>query len=258
MKQIVLILIFNLTIGFAFCQELGKGIDNNPVLNKAESDYLNVFLKNQRLDFDFIEKKTAFVSVDLGVNLRSKNDYFTYYYKKSETAERSGIKMIVLDSIQRQATNGFDVLILMDIQKKEIDKNFIEKIIYKLSECEKEKPSELYQLGLDDNPILTKLESDYFNEMFKERKANYIFDNLKIGFFYGNNGSRIQTKKQYFDLVKNRLGNCYSASNDIVIELTNEEKAESGGYDLIIVSWSKILPTEKSKKRMIKELNNNN
>jgi hypothetical protein len=256
MKQLILILIFNLSVVFAFCQESDKGINNNPVLNKAESNYLNTFLKNQRKDFDFNQKKTAFISLDFGINLRSKNDYFKYYYKKNETTESRGIKMIALDSIQQQETNGFDVVILMDTQKKEIDKKLIGKIIDKLTICEKEKPFNLYQLGLDDNPILTKSESDYFNTAFKYRKVNYNFNNLKLGFFYGNNGSRSQTKKQYFDLVKNRLGNCYSASYDLVIELTNEEKTESGGYDLIIVSWSKIIPTHKSKARMIKELKN--
>ncbi len=252
MKQLILILIFNLIFGFAFCQDIEKGIDNNPVLNKAESDYLDTFLKNQRLDFDFSEKKTAFISLDMGINLRSKNDYFKYYYKKTETDESRGIKMIVLDSIQRQETNGFDVLILMDTQKKEIDEKLVGKIIDKLSECENEKPTNLYQLGLDDNPILTKSESEYFNKAFKDHKANYDFTNLRVGFFFGNNGARIQTKKQYFDLVKNRLGNCSSASNDLIIKLTNEEKVESGGYDFIIVSWSKIIPTDKE--RLIKEL----
>ena len=175
--------------------------------------------------------------------------------KKSETAERSGIKMIVLDSIQRKKSNGFDVLILMDTQKKVIDEKLMGKVIDKLSECEKKKPINLYQLGLDNNPILTKAESDYFNKAFKDHKANYNFSKMKIGFFYGNNGARIQTKKQYFDLAKNRLGNCESASNDYVIKLTNEEKTESGGYDFIIVSWSKIIPTDKQ--RMIKELKDN-
>ena len=255
MKQLILILIFNLTVGFTFCQDLDKGIDNNPVLNKEESDYFNVFLKKQRQDFNFDNKKTAFVSLDLGINLRSKNDYFKYYYKKTETAESRGIKMIVLDSIQRQESNGFDVLILMDTQKKDIAEKLIEKIVDKLFECEKEKPINLYQLGLDNNPILTMAESDYFNKAFKDYKANYDFSKMKIGFFYGNNGSRIQTKEQYFDLVKNRLGNCESASYDYVIKLTNEEKAESGGYDFIIVSWSKIIPTDKE--RMINELKDN-
>ena len=255
MKQLILIIIFNLILGFAFCQDLEKGIDNNPILNKAESDYFDTYLKNQRLDFDFNKKKTAFISLDLGISLRSKNDYFKYYCKISETADSRGIKMIVLDSIQRQETNGFDVLILMDTQKKEIDSKLIGKIIDKLAECEKEKPTDLYQLGLDNNPILTKAESDYFNKAFKDHKANFNFSKMKIGFFYGNNGSRIQTKKQYFDSAKNRLGNCESASNDFVIKLTNEEKAESGGYDFIIVSWSKIIPTDKE--RMIKELKDN-
>jgi len=256
MRKLILILIFNLTIGFIFAQDLNIGIDNNPVLSNAESDYFNAYFKNQRQDFDFIEKKTAFISLNLGINLRSKNDYFKYYYEKTEIADSEVTKMIVLDSIQNQKSNGFDVLIVMDTQEKEIDEKYIERIIDKLSECEIKKPSDLYELGLNDNPILTELESRYFKAEFKEREANYEFDNVKIGFFYGNNGARVQTKKEYFDLVKNRLGNCSSASNDLVIELTNEEKEESGGYDLIIVSWSKIIPTEKGKKRMIKELKN--
>lgn len=256
MKQCILILIFNLTIGFTFCQDLDKGIDNNPILNKAESDYLNAFLKNQRLDFDFNKKKAAFISLDLGINLRSKNDYFKYYYKINEIPDKRGIKMIVLDSIQRQETNGYDVLVLMDTHKKEINEKLIGKIIGKLSDCENIKPIYLYELGLDVNPVLTKSESEYFNITFKDRKANYDFTNLKIGFFYGNNGAKNQTKKEYFDLVKNRLGNCESASMDYLIKLTEEEKLESGGYDLIIVSWSKIIPTDKE--RMIKKLKENN
>jgi len=255
MKQFILILLFNLTIGFAFCQDLEKGIDNNPVLNKFESDYLNFFLKNQRQDFDFSEKKTAFISLDLGINLRSKNDYFKYYCKKNETADSRDIKMIVIDSIQRQETNGYDVLVLMDTQKKELSDKRISKIIKKLLECENEKPSNLYELGLDENPFLTKSESDYFNIKFNSFKPKYDFTNFKVGFFYGNNGTKIQTKKEYFDSVKNRLGNCYSASYDYLVKLTKEEKVESGGYDIIIVSWSKIIPT--AKERMIKELKDN-
>lgn len=256
MKKLDLILICNLIVGFGFCQDLDIGIDNNPILSEAESDYLNIYFKNQRQDFDFSEKKAAFISLNMGINLRSKNDYFKYYYKKTQVAERESAKIIVLDSIQSQVTDGFDVLVLMDTKEKAINTNLVEKIIRQLSVCEKEKPSDLYQLGFNDNPILTKSESKYFNTQLKERKAKYNFNNLKIGFFYGNNGSRIQSKKDYFDLVKNRLGNCHSASNDLMIELTKEEKAESGGYDLIIVSWSKILPTKKDRARMIKELKN--
>jgi len=255
MKQVILLLIINLNIGYAFCQDVDKGIDNNPILNTAESVYLNTFLKNQRMDFDFKEKKTAFVSLDMGINLRSKNDYFEYYYKRNETVNNSSIKMITLDTNQKQESNGYDVLVLMDTQKKEINEKLIVKIIIKLSECEKAKSSDLYQLGLDKNPVLTKSESDYFNKKFNEYKANYDFTNMKVGFFYGNNGGNIQTKKDYFDSVKNRLGNCESASMDYVIKLTKEEKIESGGYDLIIVSWSKIIPTDKE--RMIKKLKDN-
>lgn len=255
MKQLILILLFNLTLGFVFCQGLDKGIDNNPILNKAESDYLNSILKNQRLDFDFCEKKVAYVTLDLEIKLRSKNDFFKYYCKKNRIAASKDIKMIVLDSIQRQEISGYDVLILLDTGNKEISDRRINKITQKLLKCENEKPSNLYELGLDENPQLTTIESGYFNNKFKSFKLKYDFTGFKVGFFYGNNGAKIQTKKDYFDSVKNRLGNCYSASYDYLVKLTKEEKVESGGYDIIIVSWSKIIPTEKE--RMIKELKDN-
>lgn len=255
MKQFILILIFNLTIGFTFCQDLDKGINNNPILNIAESDYLNSILKNHRQDFDFSDMKTAFVSFDLEIRLRSKNDFFKYYCKKYETANSWDIKMIVLDSIQRQETNGYDVLILLDTQNKEISDRRISKITKKLLKCESGKPSNLYELGLDANPFLTKSESDYFNNKFNSFKPKYDFTNSKVGFFFGNNGAKIQTKKDYFDSVKNRLGNCYSASYDYLVKLTEEDKVDSGGYDVIIVSWSKIIPT--AKERMINKLKNN-
>ena len=255
MKQVILLLIISLNIECAFCQEIDKGIDNNPILNSAESVYLNEFLKNQRMDFDFKEKKTAFVSLDIGINLRSKNDYFEYYYKRNESANSYSVKMITLVSNQKQESNGYDVLVLMDTQKKKINEKLIDKIINKLSQCENAKYSDLYQLGLDENPVLTKPESDYFNIEFNPYKTNYDFANLKIGFFNGNYGRNIQTKKDYFDLVKNRLGNFESASMDYLIKLTKEEKIESGGYDFIIVSWSKILPS--NNETMIKQLKDN-
>jgi hypothetical protein len=108
---------------------------------------------------------------------------------------------------------------------------------------------------LDSNPILTKLESEYFNNEFKNHNATIDFTKMKIGFFSGPSGDRIRSKKDYFDSVKNRLGGCNHASQDYIIALTNEEKIESGGYDLIIVSWSKIIPTDKE--RMIQELRKN-
>lgn len=248
MKQLFFILIFNFSLAFVLCQELEKGLDNNPILNKAESEYFNSFFANQSLEFDFTQKRVAFVSLDFGINPRSKSDYFRYYSAK----KTNDIRLVVIDSIECQKTNGYDVLVLMDIPQKKMDKIDIDKIIEKLSVCDKAKPSNLYQLGLDDNPVLTNLESEYFNEVFKANKNNYIFTNLKVGFFKGNNGSMIQSKKQYFDSVKNRLENCISASNDYVLKLDEKEKIESGGYDLIIVSWSKIVPTEKE--RMIKQL----
>jgi hypothetical protein len=216
------------------------GKDHNPILNKTESDYFNVFFKDKRQGFDFKDKKVAFISPKhYYIFIRSKNDFFNYYYKEKPTANERRIKMIILDSIKRQATNGFDVILIIDTSKKAIDEHLYTAIIDKLSACEKEKPSYLYQLGLDSNPILTVFESDYFN---KSNKENYDFTHTKLGFFSGSGGSSLDTKKEYFDRIKNRFENCLHATQDYIIKLTQEEKAASGGFDYIIFSWLKIVP----------------
>ncbi len=253
MKRLISTILFTLNFGFIYCQNLNNmGKDHNPILNKIESDYFNLFFKDKRQDFDFKNKNVAFISHKYdNIFIKSKKDFFNYYYRKNPTANERRIKMIILDSISRQATNGFDIILILDTSKKTIDKHLFRRIIEKLDSCENTKPSYLYQLGLDSNPILTEFESDYFN---KSNKENHDFTNTKLGFFIGSSGSTIQTKKEYFDNVKNRLENCQHSSQDYIIKLTQKQKVESGGFDYIIFSWLKIVPKNIDKR--IKKLKN--
>jgi hypothetical protein len=247
MKQLLSTIFIALNFGVIFGQNLNNmGKDYNPILNKTESDYFNVFFKDKRQEFDFKNKKVAFISYKYDyIFIRSKNDFFNFYYKEKPTANERRIKMIILDSMKRQATNGIDVVLIMDTSKKAISKELFSRIIEKLDSCENLKPSYLYQLGLDSNPILTVFESDYFN---KSNKENYDFTNAKLGFFSGSGGSSLDTKKEYFDRIKNRFENCLHATQDYIIKLTQEEKAASGGFDYIIFSWSKIIPKDIDKR----------
>ena len=109
-------------------------------------------------------------------------------------------------------------------------------------------------LGLDNNPVLTELEIDYFNNQFKGHYSKMDFSGAKIGFLFGN-GYKVQTKKEYFDTIKKRLSHGYTASVDELIKLKEIDKERTGGYDAIIISWSKLIvgyPHEEMLEKFIK------
>jgi ABC-type transport system involved in Fe-S cluster assembly fused permease/ATPase subunit len=95
--------------------------------------------------------------------------------------------------------------------------------------------------GLDSSATLNKYEVQYFNEALEEVRslANFDFQKKQVGFAYGNLGKELISKKAYFDM----WGKAYfqrdvQVTNELII-LTQKEKQASGGYDAIIVSWSK-------------------
>jgi hypothetical protein len=106
-------------------------------------------------------------------------------------------------------------------------------------------------LGLNDNPWLTKYESEYFNNQFKNQRNDFDFMNKKIAFVTGSSGSRHLTKTDYFEDIKS--GPKDNEIADTPIFLTQEEKVKSGGYDVIMLSWVKLL-TEKRRRQIVDEL----
>lgn len=108
-------------------------------------------------------------------------------------------------------------------------------------------------LGLNSSPELNSSEVKYFNSQ-TNKPDSFDFKNKRVGFFYYNNGSTYITKKEYFDKWgKEYLLNNHGVMNQLLV-LTPIEKGESGGYDIIIVSWSKLKINEKDKPRLIRKL----
>ena len=110
--------------------------------------------------------------------------------------------------------------------------------------------------GVDNSLGLNKYEVQYFNlELENQRKRfDFDFNGKIIGFTYGNFGKGLLTKREYFDKWgKDYFKRDSSVSNQLIV-LTEKEKNESGGYDAIIVSWSKIMLSRKDKNRIIKKL----
>lgn len=108
-------------------------------------------------------------------------------------------------------------------------------------------------LGQDANPKLTAFESDYLNQIFARKRDSFNFTNKTIGFVTGSNGRTHSNKKRYFDLERDRIARGYSLNGGTLIIFNESEKKQSGGYDAVILYWSKVLPTRKSLIKTLKK-----
>jgi hypothetical protein len=89
------------------------GIDDNPNLNEDETKLLNSLLDEKRDDFDFKDKKVAFLTGSSGRTIMAKSDYF----KNSvipwiDDGSRPQISMIKLTKEEKEKSGGYDVLVL--------------------------------------------------------------------------------------------------------------------------------------------------
>jgi len=110
----------------------------------------------------------------------------------------------------------------------------------------------LDSLGVDNASSLNEFEAGYFNELFKDSKGNFSFNNANIIFVTNPSGNRLVSKNEYFNkLVKPWLINGDKPQTSFRI-LSKEEKIKSGGYDVIVLSWVKIF-TKKRQKKILKK-----
>ena len=110
----------------------------------------------------------------------------------------------------------------------------------------------LSECGIDNNPKLTQTESEYLNTYLIEKRNGFDFKNKKVIFITGNSGNQIGTKKEYFDYIKKWNKENSKVATGIEI-LTNEQKIESDGYDVIVTYWVKVL-TKKRKRKILNEI----
>ena len=113
----------------------------------------------------------------------------------------------------------------------------------------------LAECGLNDNPELTRTESEFLNEyMNSDQKKGYDFTGKKVLFITGNSGEGIGTKSKYFDYIKewNKNGNKIATW---IVELDDDEKKliEKTDYDVIVTYCVKHL-TKRRKRIILNEL----
>jgi hypothetical protein len=107
--------------------------------------------------------------------------------------------------------------------------------------------------GLDNKSILTKWEMEYFKESIKTLKSIEL-ENKLFAFACGNSGNTVISKKDYFDKWGRDYYNRNADVSNILFSLTEEEKSLSGGYDFIIVSYSKTVIAGESRIKLIERV----
>jgi len=107
--------------------------------------------------------------------------------------------------------------------------------------------------GLDNSGVLTKWEIEYFKTSIRTLQSLDL-ENKMFAFAYGNFGRTVINKNDYFEKWGRDYYNRNSGVSNILLKLTEEEKILSGGYDYIVVSWSKTLPAGKSRKKLIERV----
>ncbi|MEM6806201.1 MAG: hypothetical protein AAF696_32685 [Bacteroidota bacterium] len=119
--------------------------------------------------------------------------------------------------------------------------------------------SAVAKCGLDDQALLNEFEAHYYNEVFADRRGDFDFKGKMIAYFRGSAGSSLSNKSNYFYVVKSdkvleEEVHTWQARGTQLVILSEEEKQFSGGYDAILISWSKMDRTAKAKKKLLKKL----
>ena len=120
--------------------------------------------------------------------------------------------------------------------------------------------SEVEKCGLDSSPTLNTFEANCFNEVYQDRKGEFDFSGKVIAFYKGSAGTTTSSKSDYFYFIKNSGRpdtevHQWQARGTQLLILTEEEKLCSGGFDAILVSWSKLQKEGRSRKKLVKRLN---
>ena len=90
-----------------FLEQLEKmGVDNSPLLNGYESEYLNVVFKDSLNGFDFLRKKIGFIC-------SGENSKFLYFdMQKKHILDKNNIcnngHLYVFNTSQKEESGGYD------------------------------------------------------------------------------------------------------------------------------------------------------
>jgi hypothetical protein len=113
-KNFLLTFFFIACFSFLKGQSLDScGLDRNPKVNLREGTFLNYFLEKNRKDYDFRDKKIAFIGGNGGGRIIPKKEYFDTLkrFEKIDTSIFNGSFIVLLTEKEKIKSGGYDVLI---------------------------------------------------------------------------------------------------------------------------------------------------
>lgn len=214
-------------------------LDNNPKITDAEAEWLN---KNFPFhNFDYTGKYIRFTELVAGGYWWIGKWTFDMKKKNLDTLslDKRIYRVFILDSNEKETTRGFDAMLV--IAKKGIKG--------KLRRLTKDKALELTlnrypqippDAGKDNNAILSESNAIFFNELYRAElypDTSYDFRGKKVA-IYDTHCLRAEMERlsipEYVKKVKLQLDDLGFSMADIKYVLSEEQKKESGGYDVII------------------------
>jgi hypothetical protein len=85
------------------------GIDNCPFLTELESNYFNILFQNRKKDFDFRNKKIAFITGSSGKTISDKQEYFAeerISLQRNSTPNQ--VQLLIFNAEQKEVSGGYD------------------------------------------------------------------------------------------------------------------------------------------------------
>ncbi|WP_375562101.1 hypothetical protein ACE193_06010 [Bernardetia sp. OM2101] len=113
----------------------------------------------------------------------------------------------------------------------------------------------LDECGNDDNPEFSQVESEFLNSYFSDQ--NIDFTGKKVIFVTGSSGKDITTKSDYFNAIKEFDEGEHKIATR-VFYLNEQQKIDTGGYDIIITYWVKVVFSDKAKQKIVKRVSRKN
>lgn len=217
--------------------------DNNPKLSLQESTRLNALLKPE--DFNFDGKIVGFYE------LLSGGFYgigkFTLPMKKKVffniDLTKHLYRLYILNEEEKRNTKGFDAVIVVASKsiKGKLRRLNRETVIRERNWY----PQIPADAGKDNNPLLDQANVEFFNQIYKYGHYDPIdidFSGKKLAIFQTDCAGKVirqRTIAEYVGLVKNKLDQDGFFMTEETVRLTEDQKKESGGYDIIIRTFCK-------------------
>ena len=96
------------------------GLDKSTLLNSYESEFFNVFFKDEKKDFDFTGKKVGFIASSTG-KIKNKANYFKKQKSQYKLFKRANFNyysfvnapyIYIFDEKEKEESGGYDAAIL--------------------------------------------------------------------------------------------------------------------------------------------------